>query len=158
MLKLKRVFDWDILVLFSFSFSFSFCFFNTVFSKYKSADDWILTTDIWCKKQPHYQLSHNHCPKKNQLVSVTKATSRTCFLSVCTTCALSARDNQLRSGVAIVLEGKKTLCLLLNCHHHHSLSLISLFLTCIYTCSYKHLTYKDTFINTYSHMHIFYHT
>ena len=27
------------------------------------ADDWIRTMDIWCWKQPLYQLSHNHCPE-----------------------------------------------------------------------------------------------
>ena len=26
------------------------------------ADDWIRTADLWCRKRPLYQLSHNHCP------------------------------------------------------------------------------------------------
>ena len=26
------------------------------------ANDWIRTADLWCRKQPLYQLSHNHCP------------------------------------------------------------------------------------------------
>ena len=26
------------------------------------ADDWIRTAHLWCRKQPLYQLSHNHCP------------------------------------------------------------------------------------------------
>ena len=42
-------------------------FFIIVFSKQmlhkKFADDWNWTTDLWCKKRPLYQLSHNHCPK-----------------------------------------------------------------------------------------------
>ena len=29
----------------------------------KFADDWIETADLWCWKQPIYQLSHNHCPR-----------------------------------------------------------------------------------------------
>ena len=24
---------------------------------------WIRTADLWCRKRPPYQLSHNHCPK-----------------------------------------------------------------------------------------------
>ena len=27
------------------------------------ADDWILTADLWIRKRPLYQLSHNHCPR-----------------------------------------------------------------------------------------------
>ena len=42
-------------------------FFIIVFSKQmlhkKFADDWNWTTDLWCRKRPLYQLSHNHCPK-----------------------------------------------------------------------------------------------
>ena len=30
----------------------------------KFVDDWIWTADLWCWKQPLYQLSHNHCPLK----------------------------------------------------------------------------------------------
>ena len=26
--------------------------------------DWILTADLWCRKQPLYQLSHKHCQNK----------------------------------------------------------------------------------------------
>ena len=26
------------------------------------ADDWIRTVDLWSRKQPLFQLSHNHCP------------------------------------------------------------------------------------------------
>ena len=29
----------------------------------KFADDWIQTTDLWRRKRPLYQLSHNHCRK-----------------------------------------------------------------------------------------------
>ena len=25
------------------------------------ANDWIQTEDLWCRKQPLYQLRHNHC-------------------------------------------------------------------------------------------------
>ena len=28
------------------------------------ADDWIQTADLWYRKRPLYQLSHNHCPYK----------------------------------------------------------------------------------------------
>ena len=27
------------------------------------ANDWIQSADLWCRKQPLYQLSHNYCPK-----------------------------------------------------------------------------------------------
>ena len=27
------------------------------------ADDWIRTADLWYRKRPLYQLSHNHCPQ-----------------------------------------------------------------------------------------------
>ena len=37
------------------SFQYSFEYINF-------ADDWIWTTDLWCRKRPLYQLSHNHCP------------------------------------------------------------------------------------------------
>ena len=47
-----------------------FRLFNTVYSEknkcplQKVADEWIRTADIWCRKWPLYQLSHNHCPCK----------------------------------------------------------------------------------------------
>ena len=41
-------------------------FFVSVFldivNETKIADDWILTLDIWHRKQPLEQLRHNHCP------------------------------------------------------------------------------------------------
>ena len=43
---------WAILVLF-------FLYFR--FSKQKFADDWIRSADLWCRSQPLYRLSHNHC-------------------------------------------------------------------------------------------------
>ena len=39
------------------------------------ADDWIRTVDLWCRKGPLYQLSHDHCPSFTTLVPV----SRSCF-------------------------------------------------------------------------------
>ena len=33
------------------------------------SDDWIRTTDLWCRKRPLYQLRHNHCPKSYFSVS-----------------------------------------------------------------------------------------
>ena len=36
-----------------------FRLFNT--SNIKFADDWNQTADLWCCKEPLYQLSHNHC-------------------------------------------------------------------------------------------------
>ena len=38
------------------SFSLFLSFKN---SKQKFADDWFRTADLWCRKQPFYQLSHN---------------------------------------------------------------------------------------------------
>ena len=35
-----------------------------MFSK-NFADDWIRTADLWCRKQPICQLSHNNYPKKH---------------------------------------------------------------------------------------------
>ena len=43
------------------SFFSIFVFLIQLTSK-KIADDWIQITDIWCRKQPLYQLIHNHCP------------------------------------------------------------------------------------------------
>ena len=37
------------------------------------ADDWIRTADLWCRKQPLYQLSHNHCPVLSCFPSVIDA-------------------------------------------------------------------------------------
>ena len=42
-----------------------FCLFSTVDSKHSIkifADDWIRTMALWNWKRPLYQLSHNHCP------------------------------------------------------------------------------------------------
>ena len=36
-----------------------FRLFNT--GNIKFADDWNQTADLWCCKEPLYQLSHNHC-------------------------------------------------------------------------------------------------
>ena len=38
------------------------------------ADDWIRTADLWHRKRPLYQLSHNHCPRTNCLRLAHKAT------------------------------------------------------------------------------------
>ena len=37
-------------------------------SKINIADDWIRTVDLWIRKQPLYQLRHNH---KNYIISPT---------------------------------------------------------------------------------------
>ena len=59
----QNFFKWAIL---GFFFLY-FCLFNTVDCKQmfniNFEDDWIRTTDLWCRKQPLYQLSHNHYPK-----------------------------------------------------------------------------------------------
>ena len=39
-----------------------FRLFKTVDSKQKFTIDWIRTVNLWCRKRPLYQLSHNHCP------------------------------------------------------------------------------------------------
>ena len=45
-----------------FSFIFVFSLQLTVNKcSIKFSDDWIQTVDLWCWKQPSYQLSHNHC-------------------------------------------------------------------------------------------------
>ena len=36
----------------------------------KIADDWIRTADLWCRKRPLYQLSHNYCPIPPNVVAV----------------------------------------------------------------------------------------
>ena len=46
-----------------------FCLFNKIdrkqmFHKILMMDDWSRTADLWCRKRPLYQLSHNHCPSK----------------------------------------------------------------------------------------------
>ena len=33
----------------------------------KFADDWIQTADLFCQKEPLYQVSNNHCPTFNRL-------------------------------------------------------------------------------------------
>ena len=43
------------------TFSISFLLFNTAL---KISDDWIRTTDLWCRKQSLYQPSHIKCPSK----------------------------------------------------------------------------------------------
>ena len=43
-----------------------FRLFNTVNRTY-FAHDWIRTADLWCGKQPLYQLRHNHFPSKTFL-------------------------------------------------------------------------------------------
>ena len=66
----------DILTHFSlqaFPVSFSiFCLFYKQFKvnngSIKAADDWIRTPDLWFRKQPLCQLSHNHC--LNRVLSV----------------------------------------------------------------------------------------
>ena len=37
----------------------------------KFADGWIRIADLWCLKQPLYQLSHSHCPKTTFLTLYT---------------------------------------------------------------------------------------
>ena len=56
----------------------SFCLFHTIEStqmfNINFADDWIRTLDLWYRKRPLCQLSHNHCPSTgNMLTSNTDA-------------------------------------------------------------------------------------
>ena len=37
--------------------------------KYKFANDWSQTADLWYQKRPLYQLSHNHFPTANYLIA-----------------------------------------------------------------------------------------
>ena len=32
-------------------------------------DDWVQTTDLWCRKRLLYQLSHNHCPPRDNFTN-----------------------------------------------------------------------------------------
>ena len=41
---------------------FDFSIQLTVNILYNFADDWIRIVDLWCRKQPLFQMSHNHCP------------------------------------------------------------------------------------------------
>ena len=57
-LKGSDIFEkWTIPDLFPFIFVFLL---QLILNKFD--DDWIQTADLRCWKQPHYQLSHNHCP------------------------------------------------------------------------------------------------
>ena len=39
-----------------------FLYFHLFFQLYNFSNTWISTSDLWCRMQPLYQLSHNHCP------------------------------------------------------------------------------------------------
>ena len=54
--------NWALLGLFFFIFVFSIQL-TVKCSIYFFANDGIRTADLWNRKQPLYQLSHNHCPK-----------------------------------------------------------------------------------------------
>ena len=55
-------FKWAISGIFSLfsAFQYSWQFVDYI----KFTNDWIRTTGRWCRRQPLYQLSHNHSPKK----------------------------------------------------------------------------------------------
>ena len=40
----------------------------------KFDDDWVRTTDLWCRKWPFYQLRHNHCRQWHNVTPVSAAT------------------------------------------------------------------------------------
>ena len=42
---------------------------NQQMFKYKFADDWSQTPDLWYQKRPLYQPSHNHFPTANYLIA-----------------------------------------------------------------------------------------
>ena len=44
------------------SFFFILVFSIQLIVQINFADDWIRTADLWCRKQPLYQLHHNHFP------------------------------------------------------------------------------------------------
>ena len=50
--------NWAIPGLFSFIFVISI----QLIVHINFSDDWIRTADLWCQKQPLYQLGHNHFP------------------------------------------------------------------------------------------------
>ena len=47
-----------------FPASFSFRLFDTVDTELNFADEFIRTADLWYRKRPLCQLSHNHCPRQ----------------------------------------------------------------------------------------------
>ena len=57
----KHFFRWAIPGIFFFIFVFLLQFTVYKYSIWKFADGWIRTTDLWCRKQPLFQLNHNHC-------------------------------------------------------------------------------------------------
>ena len=63
-------FVYDITSKFFFIFVFSIQLTLNNCSVYKFADDWIRTADLWCRRRPLYQLSHNHCPSAPSLMYV----------------------------------------------------------------------------------------
>ena len=67
-MQFKEIFflKWTILGLFFFIFVFSIQL--TVNVRYiLIANGWVRTADLWNCKQSLYQLSHNHCPKRDIL-------------------------------------------------------------------------------------------
>ena len=49
------------------SFLFIFVFSIQLIARINFADDWIRTTDLWCRMRPLYQLHHNHFPTLKQV-------------------------------------------------------------------------------------------
>ena len=48
------------------------------------ADDWIRTVDLWCRKRPLYQLSHNHCPSGEWIITLRKKRKDSIIFTLCT--------------------------------------------------------------------------
>ena len=74
-----------------------FCHFITVFiqlMKTKFAGDWIWTMDLEWRKQPLYQLIHNHCPRAiflNQEIDLALITTYLWLFTFLSTKALSGK-------------------------------------------------------------------
>ena len=94
-------FVYDITSKFFFIFVFSIQLTLNNCSVYKFADDWIRTADLWCRRRPLYQLSHNHCPREK--MSLEQASGASCttiyssvrahtktFCSICPRCVLNS--------------------------------------------------------------------
>ena len=83
----------------------SFRLFNTVDIKLVNkqfANDWSLTADLWYRKRPHYQLSHNHFPFFKNFYLIRNLLYTNFFICLCSVLGSFCADLKERKIIKLI--------------------------------------------------------
>ena len=87
---------------------FKLCQKQRIYKSISFSDVWIRTSDVWCRKRPLYQLSHNHCLTLHFLTKV--MTNLTCSMLVRKVVVIFISETQSRMSLDFTSHVECWLC------------------------------------------------